>query len=400
MPRASKKKLRISQLHWGFPPTIGGVETHLTLLGPELAKRRHKVYLLTGLPDNDVPIEEDYRQMKVTRSPLFDLNWLAKRGFEALELKLKKFFYDYLDKIKPDIIHAHNMHYFSKLHATLLNEYSKKKGVPLVLTAHNVWDDGLFLDLVHDTVDWSHIIAVSQYIKDELICVGYNENEITVVYHGIDTKKFKPGSKNYILKKYPEFKNKKVIFHPARMGLAKGCDTSIKAMQFVKKEVPNSVLVLCGIKNIIDWTSSQEKDIAYILHLVKRLRLDNQVYIDMIPHNLISRFYRLATVSLYPSTACEPFGITMLESLSSGVPMVVTNSGGMPEVIKHGINGLVVRIKDALDLSRCICRIIKDDELRQQMSEAGRQIVLQNYTKEKMTDDTLDVYYSVLGGKH
>ena len=394
----SKKlnSLKVVQMHWGFPPTIGGVETHLTLIGPALVRRKHKVYLLTGMPPETAQ-EEDYKGMKVIRNSYFDLNWLAKRGFEGIEPSLREYMYGVLDKIKPDIIHAHNMHYFSTVHAELLNEYAKINKIPLVLTAHNVWDDGLFLNLTTKIVKWSHIIAVSQYIKDELCGVGLKEKDISVVYHGVDVNLFKPEAASAeIIKKYPRLKGRKVIFHPARMGLAKGCDTSIKSMTEVVKEVPEAMLVLCGTEHIIDWNSTQEKDIAYLLHLVKILKLEKNVFVNMIPHKVIPKFYNISSVSLYPSTASEPFGITMLESLASGVPMVVTDTGGMPEIIKEGLNGYVVRVKRHLELADRIIRLLKDEDLRRRLGENGREMVVSNFTVEKMTDATLKIYEKVL----
>jgi glycosyltransferase involved in cell wall biosynthesis len=221
------KKLNIAQMHWGFPPIIGGVETHLTMLLPELVRRGHNVSLLTGAVEGEK--EQDiFKKASVYRTPLFDLNWLTRRGLEALEEEITKTYDDFFDKARPDIIHAHNMHYFSEIHAKILCEISNQKGVPLILTAHNVWDDILFLKLTRD-ICWTHIIAVSHYIKKELMGAGYDDRNITVIHHGIDVKIFHPDVKPVkILKKFPALKDRKIVFHPARMGMAKGCDVSIK----------------------------------------------------------------------------------------------------------------------------------------------------------------------------
>ena len=72
--------MKIAMLHWGFPPIIGGVETHLSLLGPELVKKGHAVSLLTGSIGNH-KVNHKYNKMDIKRSPLFDLNWLSERGF-------------------------------------------------------------------------------------------------------------------------------------------------------------------------------------------------------------------------------------------------------------------------------------------------------------------------------
>ena len=123
--------------------------------------------LLTGAVEK-APPQSTYKGIEVYRTPVLDLNWLAKRGLEALEEEITKAFNDFFEKTNPDIVHVHNMHYFSESHAKILEEVSNKKGVPVILTAHNVWDDILFLKLTRE-INWSHIIAVSHYIKKELI---------------------------------------------------------------------------------------------------------------------------------------------------------------------------------------------------------------------------------------
>ena len=391
------KSLKIAQLHWGFPPIIGGVETHLTILLPEMIKRGHQVGLLTGSVDNE-KAQHQYRGVKIYRSPLFDLNWLAKRGLEGLEEDLTKAYNDFFDAIKPDIIHVHNMHYFSEVHARILDEISQKKGVPLILTAHNVWDDILFLRLARDT-NWTHIIAVSHFIKKELMGAGCDDQKITVIHHGIDTKMFRPNiNTENVLKKHPQLKGKRMVFHPARIGLAKGCDVSIKAFNLIKQRFPDAILVLAGSKNIIDWAGTQEKDIAYMVDLIKVFGLKENIYINVFPLEEMPGLYNLAEVCVYPSSACEPFGLTMLEALASAKPMIVTRMGGMPEIIQDGIDGYVIPVKDFEELASGIISLLADDKLKKRLGRTGRQIVQTHYTKEIMTDNHLAIYQDILSG--
>ncbi|NQT95782.1 MAG: glycosyltransferase, partial [Candidatus Omnitrophica bacterium] len=134
------KKLSIAHMHWGFPPTIGGVETHLTMLMPEQVRMGYKVSLLTATCEG-CEIYDEYKGAKIMRAPSMDLNWLNKRGLIGIEEDFEKAALEFIDKNKPDIIHTHNMNYFSKPHAKTLEQLSKDKGIPLVLTAHNAWDD-------------------------------------------------------------------------------------------------------------------------------------------------------------------------------------------------------------------------------------------------------------------
>jgi glycosyltransferase involved in cell wall biosynthesis len=391
------KKLKIAQMHWGFPPIIGGVETHLTMLLPELIKKGHRVGLLTGHVEG-VKKRDVYKGVDVYRTPLLDLNWLVKRGLDALEEEIIKEYKSFIDQVRPDIFHVHNMHYFSKIHIMILEELSSEKGIPLVLTAHNVWDDIVFLKLTRE-IRWSHIISVSHYIKKELMGAGLDDTKITVIHHGIDTNIFRPDVKPVnMLKKFPHFKGRRIVFHPARMGMAKGCDVSIKAINLVKKRFPDVLLVMAGNKNIIDWGLTQEKDIAYFVELVKTFNLQEHIFIDFFSLKEMPELYRLSEVCIYPSSAAEPFGLTMLESLSSERPMIVTNMGGMPEIIMDDVTGYVIKVKDYETLAHRIQLLLEEPNTRIRLGHTGRQTVLNHYTKEIMTKSNLDVYTQVLSG--
>jgi hypothetical protein len=382
-------------MHWGFPPIVGGVETHLTIILPEMVKQGHKVSLLTGSVEK-VKGKYRYEGVTVYRYPLMDLNWLFKRGLEGLEDEIERTFEDFLSTEKPDVIHVHNMHYFSKPHTYILERLSREKGIPLVLTAHNVWDDLLYLELTRD-VNWSHIIAVSHFIKKEMISVGVDDMKITVVHHGIDQNKFHPNVKfQGMFKKYPQLKGKRVIFHPARIGLAKGCDVSIKALNIVRRKYPDAALVLAGSKNIIDWGETQQKDIAYMVSLIKHFRMQDNILIDVYSLDEMCELYALSDVCLYPSSSPEPFGLTMLESMASAKPIIVTKMGGMPEIIKNGINGFVIPVRDVEALAEKICLLLDDARLARRLGYTGRQMLESQYTKERVTQDTIAVYKRVL----
>jgi glycosyltransferase involved in cell wall biosynthesis len=386
-----KKKLSIAHLHWGFPPIIGGVETHLTILLPEFAGRGHKTSLLTGSVKGCLG-EYDHQGVKIFRVPMMDLNWLYKRGLHGIEKEVTEVFSKFIEKTKPDLLHAHNMHYFSIAHSRILMRLANKAGIPVILTAHNVWDDPLFLSIMHE-IKWTHIISVSHFIKQQLIGIGALHRNITTVHHGINQKNYHPKiNPRSIYKKYPQLKNKRVIFHPARMGLAKGCDVSVKALRILKSRFPDVILVLAGTKNIIDWGDSQSKDIAYIVELVDFFKLRKNVLIDAYLLEDMPKLYAASEICVYPSSSLEPFGLTLLESMASERPIVVTRTGGMPEIVHDNINGFLVPVKDFEELATRVTLLLTDKELRDRLSQTGRKIIEENYTKEIMTEKTLNIY--------
>ncbi|MCK4882294.1 MAG: glycosyltransferase family 4 protein [Candidatus Omnitrophica bacterium] len=391
MKKKNGKKLNIAHLHWGFPPVIGGVETHLTILLPTLAEMGHNVSLLTCSVEGSKGFDE-YNGVGIHRVPIMDLNWLAHRGLDGIEKEVREEFARFIDAQKPDVLHAHNMHYFSRAHAKTLEEMSIKKGIPLFLTAHNVWDDDLYLDLTTN-IRWTHIIAVSHFIEKELIGIGCSYHQTTTIHHGVDEKMFHPKiNPNPIYKKFPQLKDKKIFFHPARMGMAKGCDVSIKALRLVKERIPNAMLVLAGTKNIVDWGMTQQKDIAYMVHLVERFNLRDNILIDSYPLEDMPMIYAASQVCIYPSTASEPFGLTMLEAMASAKPMVVTKMGGMPEIIGDGINGFVIPVKGYEELASRVIQLFSDDELRERLGNVGRNMVEKSYTRKSVAQATLGLY--------
>ena len=110
-----------------------------------------------------------------------DLNWLNTRGINGIAEEVAHAFERFINQTKPDCVHVHNMQYFSKIHALAIQKICAKKGIAVILTAHNVWDDNLFFDLTKK-VKWSHIIAVSHFIKREIIGIGYKHRNITVIH--------------------------------------------------------------------------------------------------------------------------------------------------------------------------------------------------------------------------
>ncbi len=388
-------RLCIAHLHWAFPPTIGGVETHLSILLPELIKRGHHQWVFTSsVPET--PDRETYQGIEVVRTQVMDLNRLLQTKNPLPKEELEKELVQFLDEANPDIIHAHNMHYFTRLHPEILKQEAKKRGVPLILTAHNVWDEPIFLDLTA-RFPWDHIIAVSHFIKKEIAGAGFDGNKITVVHHGIDTDKFrKRDDLETLYEKYPNLKGKRVIFHPARISLGKGGDISIKAAAIVKKQIDNILLVLAGSGNIIDWDAHFEGDMAFMSELIDILGLKDNIYIDSFTIDQMAELYNLAEVCVYPSSAQEPFGLTMLEAQATEKPMVITRAGGMPEIIHDGINGYVVPVRDHEALAHRIIMCMQDKDLTRRYGEVGRSNVLTHFTKEIMAKATLDVYLKVL----
>lgn len=394
--------MRIAQLHWAFPPVIGGVESHLAMLGPELVNNGHHVSLLTGTAPG-AEEEEWYQGMYVRRTRWLDLNSLSPAAIEAHREDIRQILENFISRVQPDVIHAHNMHYFSPVHADILADIKERYGIPLVLTAHNVWADSdeTWQEMNKRSAMWDAVIAVSGYIKKALVRVGYDARRITVIHHGIDTTRFSPptaADQQEIAIRYPQLVGRQVIFHPARMSLDKGCHISVQALALLRRDFPNVTLVLAGTGSTVDWGGHQPGHVRQIRDLIQQLGLEKQVFIRFFPWQEMPLVYKAADFCIYPSCFQEPFGLVMLESMATARPVVVSRAGGMPEIIRDGINGYVVPMGDAAALAAKCRELLSDPRLCRQLGRQGRALTEKHWTKEVMTRSTVVVYHLVLQG--
>jgi len=390
--------VRIAMVHWAFPPVIGGVESHLATLCPALAAQGAEVSLLTGSIDG-LHASGTWEGMPLARTPLLDLNRLRGPVTSEFDKAVRREIAQFLEAARPDIVHAHNMHYFSTTHLDALSGWCRDAGVPLVLTAHNVWDDSLWQHMCSRTQVWDRIIAVSHYIADELAGSGFAPERVAVVHHGLDSDRFRPqpeGVRRSILRRYPSLAHRRVIFHPARSSVAKGSLVAIAALTEIRRAVPAALLVCAGAGTIVDWDNVQGAELQQIQGAVRAADLEEHVQIRTFAWEEMVNLYQLADVTIYPSLFEEPFGLGALEAMASGSPVVVSRSGGMPEFVADGRTGYVVPQGDAHALaSRCVDVLTRPRQAAV-MAGLARRAVLAHHTVARMAQSTLKVYESAL----
>uniref|UniRef100_A0A7C2I302 Glycosyltransferase family 1 protein n=1 Tax=Ammonifex degensii TaxID=42838 RepID=A0A7C2I302_9THEO len=389
--------MRVAMLHWAFPPTIGGVETHLTMLCPALVKRGHQVALLTGAVNGEGS-EYTWKGMFIRRTPLMDLNSLTPKLIEERQEEIREELAGFITRFGPDVIHAHNMHYFSFVHADALVKIKTQLRIPLVLTAHNVWADALWDKLLRLRREWDGVIAVSHHIKRELVASGYPAEEVTVIHHGIDLKRFcnvEP-QEAVVREIRGAAGNRKVIFHPARMSLAKGSDVVVQAFRRVKEAFPEAFLLLAGTDQTVDWGAYQQGEVAQVKRMIAENGLEGDVLIRFFAWEEMPSAYRESDVVVYPSSFDEPFGLVLLEAMAAGKPLVVTRVGGMPEIVEEGKTGVVIPPRRPDILAEKILMLLNFVTLACKMGEKARQTVQARFTIEKMVTATINFYRRVL----
>ena len=391
--------MRIAMVHWAFPPVIGGVESHLATLCPALAARGAVVSLLTGSIDG-LQASGTWEGMPLVRTPLLDLNHLREgRAAGKLHAAVRREIAQFLEAARPNLVHAHNMHYFSAAHLDVLSGWCQEAGVPLVLTAHNVWGDSLWRDMCSRARAWDRTIAVSHYIEDELVRSGFASERVAVVHHGLDTERFRPQServRRLIRRRYPALAGRRVIFHPARSSVAKGSLVAIAALKEIRGSIPAALLVCAGAGAIVDWDNVQSAELQEIRQVVRDAELAGHVLIRSFTWEEMADLYQVADVTIYPSLYEEPFGLGVLEAMASGSPVVVSRSGGMPEFVADGRTGYVVPQGDPHALAERCVELLTRPRRAAVMSGLARRAVLHHHTVTGMTNMTCQVYQSAL----
>jgi len=264
------------EVHWTFPPTTGGVESHLAALSRQLAARGCDVTTLTGEPR---PIAAG--GCEVISTKLLDLGRIRDRVdsdpnlVEALEQLL-------LEIIRTkhiDTVHGHNLHHFAHAPAQAIEQLRARCGLCVFHTFHETWPD-----LLRDAPvirRWGGNLAVSGFVQRQCrLMLGFEPELLTL---GVDTPIFRPFHRPQNAGSPP------VVLHPARLLPWKGVEISVRMLRMLVDRGQEAALVITDTQRIADWNNELVRYRAFILALIEeldlggRIRLVRAAYADMRP---------------------------------------------------------------------------------------------------------------------
>jgi len=207
-------------------------------------------------------------------------------------------------------------------------------------------------------------------------------NKIKVIYNGIDTNIFKPRPEKIAGDRYncPLPDGSVVIGTVCSLRKEKGLDVLIKAMPEVLKNCPDAFFVIAG--------EGRERDklgkMALELKVGSRIKFlgERQDIANIIP------LFDIAC----SSSRTENFPLSILEYMACGKPVAATRTGGVPEMIRHGFNGILVRTESPGDLAKGILYLINNKEIGRRMAENGRRFVEDNFTLDRMIQNYKDFF--------
>ncbi len=239
-------------------------------------------------------------------------------------------------------------------------------------------------------------IAITERAKEALIYEGVPEEKITVIPAGVDLERFKPRPKdNEILESFGLYKGDFIILFVGVISVYKGIYELIYAAKrlFLDKDLDS---VKERLKFVIVGNGEEEQRIK---KLVKKLGIfEHFVFAGHQPYMQIHRFYSIADVFTLPSkpikTWQEQFGMVFAEAMASGLPIVSTLCGSIPEVL--GDAAVLVQPADAYSLYQGLKKVIINDELRGELRLRARKRAEENFNPEKIAMRIKEEYEKIM----
>lgn len=238
-----------------------------------------------------------------------------------------------------------------------------------------------------------HIVANSQAVRDKLIADGIRPEKITVVYNGVDfqrlaTEASRPEQLSRLGLPADESRPRRFISIVANMRHdVKDYPMFLRSARRLKDAVPEAAFLLAG-----------EGQLRDSLHaLAQDLGIQNSVF-------FLGRCENVAEL-LHISEACvlsskaEGFSNSILEYMAAARPVVATNVGGAPEVIREGETGYLVPSGDDGRMAERLIALLRDTEKARRMGDKGRQVVEEQFSCQAQLERTEDLYQRLLRKK-
>ena len=371
-----------------YLPQVNGVVTSILMLEKELRNLGHEVYIFTTSNPKANDISENIFRLPSMPFVFLPIYRVAFFCPPKLLHKIKTF--------NLDIVHTQtefSVGLFGKM-------VSKFLRIPMIHTYHTMYEhyvhyiakgylvkprmarkvSKLFCNMANQ------VIAPTQKTKDCLISYGVKK-PIEIVPTGIELEKFKkpvPQEKIDFLKKNIGLGlNDFVILYLGRLSKEKSIDVVVNQMPNIIKKIVNAKLLIVGGGPHLD----KLKSLAHELHVEENIRFTGEI-----PWQKINLYYKLANVFITPSTS-ETQGLTCLEAMASGVPVICKNDPSFSNLIKHNLNGFL--FNDPSELQDIIYSLKQDKKLKNRIMNDA-YITVEKLSCASFAKSVLDVYLSAI----
>ena len=390
------------------PDGLGGYESYLHYLSEHLVNRGDVSIVVTQAPKQSSPdyIDHEYyrihylsgnyleaRKWELFALPEDERESHASKMFEendlelnidALECQLTEF----IQEFKPDIIHAHSTYVVFNRVLSKLQENGTLDAIPMIGMIHGrpkplilpSGEETTDFDSFSDVCPFDLILAVSNNVAtvlDEHLSRKGITVPILPLYLGIDLSVFYP---------MLDVEKKWDIAFLGRLEKMKAVDLFPEMLALLKKDYPHLKMVMTG--------EGSQKD--KLLNGFESLGVSQMVdYLGVIETKEVPKLINQSRVFIYPSRE-EPFGLSILEAMACGVPVVTTNVYGPSEIITQNVDGLAVNPDDVNALVKAIGSLLDDEHLRIVMGEEGRSTVEKRFDINQHLENLVAIYQDLM----
>ncbi len=386
--------MKILVLAWEFPPRIvGGISRHVAELYPEFVKLGHEVHLLT-VEFGHAPCYELVDGIHVHRLPVGAshdfFHWVANMN-ESMGRQGGKL----LQETQFQMIHAHDwlvadaavalkdlfqVPLIATIHAT---EYGRMSGLHNEIH-HHINSKEAFL-----TAEAWRVIVCTDYMRLEVgWALSCPSDKIDVIYNGICQEKKQPRREYDRWKFRRKFAadQEKIVYYVGRLTYEKGIDLLLSAAPSVIWQMGGLVkFVIIGGGNS-DALKRQAWDLG-IWH--------KSYFTGFMSDEELNQFRQIADCAVFPSRY-EPFGIVALENFAARIPVVVSNAGGLPEVVSHSKTGIVTQAGNPDSLAWGILEVLRNSEYAQWLVENAYADLDYRFSWAEIAKQTEQVYERVV----
>lgn len=337
-------------------PSVGGSGILATELGMKLAERGHDVHFITS----SIPFRLNAYHPNITFHQV-EINQYSVFRYPPYDMTLSAKIASVIQTFGLDVIHAH----YAVPHAVCAALGREMAGVktPIVSTLHGTditvlgEDEELKPAILYGLRQSNAITAVSNSLKEETFARIARDLPIQVIHNFIDESVYQPQSDPLLRERYGLGEADQVVIHISNFRQVKRVDLVLEA--FARLDVPNKKLLLVGDGPLMGAMRRQ----------VGEMGLEDQV-IFAGKQEQVAALLAISDLHVLLSDK-EAFGLVALEAMATGVPSVVSDAGGLPEVITDGVDGFVVPRGNAEVAAAAMQRILTDQSLRDTFKQTG-----------------------------
>lgn len=331
-------------------PTYGGSGVVATELGNALARKGHSVHFITY----NEPFRLDYFNSNISFHEVSFANYSLFQ-FPPYETALASRMVDVVKFEKLDLLHVH----YAIPHASaafIAKQILAEEGInlPVVTTLH-----GTDITLVGKQPSFSPVVAfsinqsdgvttVSESLKNDTLEQFKIRRQIEVIPNFIDLKRFSKSNKLHF-KKAIAPNDERVLIHVSNFRKVKRVEDVVHIFDRVSKEIPSKLLLVGD--------GPERQHIEAICRQLERC--DDVRFLGK--QEAVEELLAISDLFLMPSES-ESFGLAALEAMACEVPVIASDAGGLPEVIKHGVNGYLAPVGDTAEMAKLAIHLLGNDE--------------------------------------